>query len=127
MRILNPTPHTITTTAPHSLQIDAIDVLPPSRGNSGGGGGAPLIALASSRLEGSTWDGAITLLHAQRRGGGEGTGTGVTLTRAGAIRPLKYGIPALAWCGGNGNGNAHRMLAAAQDNGDVEVSGSGVG
>lgn len=95
------------------LQIDCIDVLPSPSADR-----PPLIALASSRLEGSTWDGAISLLHAQ----GSATSSSITLTRADAIRPVKYGVPVLAWCGTGGK----PMLTAARDDGDVEVRVWGV-
>lgn len=93
-------------------QIDAMAILPQPFAPT------PLIALASSRLEGATWDGAITLLHAQHKV----PSSSVTLTRAGPVCPLKYGVPALAWCGGGrGSGGQGPILAAAQDNGNVEV------
>ena len=115
-RILLPlppfTPTSIDRPIHHQLlqQIDCIDVAPSAP--------SPLIALASSRLEGSTWDGAISLLHATTTEASPTTGSsGITLTRAGAIRPVKYGIPALTWCGSK----EKPMLAAARDDGDVEV------
>jgi hypothetical protein len=108
-------------------QIDAIEVLPASASASASSSAAsppPLLAVASSRLEGSTWDGAVTLLQAQTQPGQPGQQQpGLVLTRAGPVRPFKYGIPALAWCGsGSGSGC---LLASAQDNGDVEVGGRG--
>jgi len=89
-----------------------------------------LVAVASSRLEGKTWNGALTLYLATP----SSTTTAdtppssppLTLTRM-HVQSTTYGIPALAWCGATQaacNGSSPHeppLLAAGQDNGDVVV------
>lgn len=83
------------------------------------------MAVASSRLEGGLWDGAVTLLTAtsttwdstSSNAGGHPT---VHLQRE-TVHGTEYGIPCLTWCGPD---NAN--LAVGQDNGDVEVRHSGL-
>ena len=73
-----------------------------------------LVVVASSRLEGSTWDGAVTILRA-RAEAAEGNDMKIRLTpEAGHV--TEFGISSVAWCGLDA-----RVLAVAQDNGDVEV------
>lgn len=74
------------------------------------------IVIASSRLEGSTWDGAVTIVKATT---GEGAGQGGIRLTPVAGHVTEYGISSVAWCGAD-----RRVIAVAQDNGDIEVGRS---
>lgn len=73
--------------------------------------------MAASRLEGSTWDGSVLVYEVQGGDDGRGGEAGVLKLRSAHRTP--HGTASVTFAGGVSGGDL--LLAAAQDNGDIQV------
>jgi hypothetical protein len=106
--------------------VEAI-ALRPSLHASGGAGprAAPVLAVATSRHTGNTWDGELALVDAAAPGGwGAAAGHGGGVSGAAvppqplAELPCRDTLTSVAWAGGP---HGAALLAAGSDSGDVAV------